>query len=249
MTTKAHHIRRRGVGGTAKRPRPGKPKQPTRRAKAHDRLSSALASGALAKLVSYFVVRPEDTPHTRALMRHTGLSARSFQIEFARLEQLGLLCRDVAADGRVHIRATENQDAWKLFRALVRAYADSSDLLRLALVDVPGVAVAFIFGSVARGTADELSDLDLCVIVDDAHGESTDAIERMLAQRTVEASMAIGREVNTVVLTASRLIEKLADERVFYLNVLTGAKRWVLGSSADAARLLPATAALLVQST
>jgi hypothetical protein len=61
--------------------------------------------------------------------------------------------------------------------------------------------------------------------------------------------MAIGREVNTVVLTASRLIEKLADERVFYLNVLTGAKRWVLGSSADAPRLLPATAALLVKST
>jgi len=217
--------------------------RPTRRAKAHDRLSSALASGALAKLVSYFVVRPDDTPHMRALMRHTGLSARSFQLEFARLEQLGLLCRDIALDGRVHIRATENRDAWMPFRGLVRAYAESSDLLRLALVDVPGIAAAFIFGSVARGTADETSDVDLCVIAEDTHGESLDALERVLVQRTVEASLSIGREVNAVVLTASRFAQKLADERVFYLNIVAGAKHWVLGSPADVAQFLPAAAA------
>lgn len=184
----------------------------------------------------------------RALMRHTGLSARSFQLEFARLEQLGLLRRDVALDGRVHIRATENRDAWMPFRGLVRAYADSSDLLRLALVDVPGVAAAFIFGSVARGTADATSDVDLCVIADDGHGESLDRLERVIVQRTVEASLSIGREVNTVVLTASRLTEKLADERVFYVNIIAGAKHWVLGSPADVAMFLPTIAAQAVKS-
>ncbi|MEW5918363.1 MAG: hypothetical protein AB1762_18315 [Gemmatimonadota bacterium] len=58
-----------------------------------DALSRAVASGALARLLTYFTVRIDDTPHLRALIRHTGLGARSLQTELARLEELGLLQR------------------------------------------------------------------------------------------------------------------------------------------------------------
>ena len=214
----------------------------TRAAKANDRLSSALASGALAKLISYFVVRPDDTPHLRALMRHTAMSARSFQLEFARLEQLGLLRRDVQANGRVLIRTTERRDLWAPFRALVRAYADPVDLLRLALIDLVGIEAAFVFGSVAAGTADDQSDVDLCVIATAGDDARVEALERSLAQRTVEASLGIGREVNVVVVTAARLAAKLAAGRGFYPRILAGDKRWVLGDSRAVARAMHPTA-------
>jgi predicted nucleotidyltransferase len=221
---------RRGRG-PARGVAPARTHRATRAAKANDRLSSALASGALAKLVSYFAVRPDDTPHLRALMRHTAMGARSFQLEFARLEQLGLLRRDVRPDGRVLIRATERRDLWAPFRALVRAYADPVDLLRLALIDLAGIEAAFVFGSMAGGTADDQSDVDLCVIARDGDDTTIKVLEHLLAQRTVEASLGIGREVNVVVVTASRLAAKLADGRGFYSRIVAGEKRWVLGDS------------------
>ena len=219
---------------------------PTRSAKANDRLSSALASGALAKLISYFVVRPDDTPHLRALMRHTAMSARSFQLEFARLGQLGLLRREALPDGRVLIRTTERRDLWAPFRALVRMYADPVDLLRLALIDLAGIEAAFVFGSVARETADDQSDVDLCVIAKGGDDARIEALERSLAQRTVEASLGIGREVNVVVVTAARLAAKLALGRGFYPRIIASEKRWVLGDSRTLAKAMPRTASHMV---
>jgi predicted nucleotidyltransferase len=219
---------------------------PTRAAKASDRLSSALASGALAKLISYFVVRPDDTPHLRALMRHTAMSARSFQLEFARLEQLGLLRREALPDGRVLIRTTERRDLWAPFRALVRTYADPVDLLRLALIDLAGIEAAFVFGSVARGAADDQSDVDVCVIAKGGDDARIEELERSLAQRTVEASLGIGREVNVVVVTAARLAAKLALGRGFYPRIIAGEKRWVLGDSRTLAKAMPRTASHMV---
>ena len=206
---------------------------PTRAAKAADLLSSALASGALARLIGYFAVRPNDAPHLRALMRQTGLSARSIQLELERLERLGLAEREVAIGGRVHIRAVHRGTAWAPFRDLVHAYADPAALLRFALADVRGIAAAFVFGSIARGTADGQSDVDLFVLADPAPEGDLRMLERVVAQRTVEASLAIGREVHFVALTPARLAEKLANGRAFYENVVTGPKRWVLGSPVD----------------
>jgi hypothetical protein len=48
---------------------------------------------------------------------------------------------------------------------------------------------------------------------------------------------------------SARLAEKLADERVFYLNIVAGAKRWVLGSPAEVAMFLLAATALTGDST
>jgi predicted nucleotidyltransferase len=201
-----------------------------RTAKANDLLSTALASGALARLVGYFTVRPDDTPHIRALMRRTGLSARSVQLELERLERLGLVERQVATDGRVHIRATGLDTRWTPFRHLVQAYADPADLLHFALADVQGISAAFVFGSVARGTADDQSDVDLLVLTKPLLDSDAGTVERTVIRRAVEASLAIGREVNPVVLTLSQLAEKLANGRVFHGNIMAGPKRWVLGS-------------------
>ena len=42
--------------------------------------------------------------------------------------------------------------------------ADPVDVVREALVDAPGLDAAFVFGSVARGTAEPDSDLDLFLV-------------------------------------------------------------------------------------
>ena len=180
-----------------------------------------LASGALARLVSYFAARPAATPHLRALMRHTGLTARSLQAELARLEGLGVVLRE-RAGGRVQVRGVESHPAWGALRQLARVLADPIDLLRLALVDVPGIQAAFVFGSEAKGTAGPESDLDVLVVAEEMD-------ERLLARRTIDLWLLLGQEVNVVDLTPDALAAKVVAGRTFYREILRGPQRWVVG--------------------
>ena len=217
-------------------------RNPTRGMKAPDALSLALASGAFATLVRYFTVRPEYTPHGRALMRETGLRARSMQQELARMERLGLVTQEHRADHRVYVRSVLTHPAWLSLHALVRAYATPTDILRITVAGIADIAVAFVFGSVARGEADEQSDCDVFVVT--APGTTVDgkhAVVRALAVQTSDTSRALGREVSFVVYRLEDLQRRLAVPNGFASRVLTGSKLFVRGSDQELQSLLAAS--------
>lgn len=139
-----------GGGAERSRQRAGEWRSPVavRAPKRADPLSAVLASGALARLVTHFALRPDEAPHTRALQRVTGLTSRSLQTELARLERLGVIHREVS--GR-HVRHVPNEQSprWRLFRELVRELGDPTEVVRDALSDVPGLEAAFVFGSMS----------------------------------------------------------------------------------------------------
>lgn len=208
---------RAGRVRTQKRPPTRVPRSPKRA----DLLSSVLASGALARLVTHFAVRPDETPHMRALQRHTGLTPRSLQIELARLERLGIVERR-AQGRRVGYILKESSARWRLLRQLVRELADPVDIVRDALSDVPGLDAAFVFGSFARGDTREDSDLDLLVLEDGAP-------EDLVARRTLDAAVLLGREVNIVQLTRDELRRRIAAGSGFFVRVLDEPKVWIIG--------------------
>lgn len=197
----------------------------TRSPKRNDALSSTLASGALARLVIDLAVRPEEAPHGRALGQRTGLTPRSLQTELVRLERLGVLQR--RPDGRlVRYELNEGSPRWRALRGLVRALADPADVLRSALADVPGVATAFVFGSIARGDFREDSDVDVFILDDGVP-------EDLLARRTLDAGVLLQREVSVVQMTAGELRSRAMAGSGFILDVLRGPKLWLAGSAGE----------------
>ena len=214
----------RGGGAHRGRQPAGERRSPVavRAPKRADPLSAVLASGALARLVTHFALRPDEAPHTRALQRATGLTSRSLQTELARLERLGVIRREVS--GR-HVRHIPNEQSprWRLLRELVRELADPADVVRDALSDVPGLEAAFVFGSMARGTdIREGSDIDLFVL-------RGNLAEDRLARRTIDAGVLLKREVNPVVMGVEELRDRLSGESGFLRAVLSEPKRWVVG--------------------
>lgn len=188
-----------------------------------DPLSRVLASSALAHLVMYFIVHPDGEPHFRALQRATGIASRSLQHESARLEELGMIQRE--RDGRLmRFRRVADHPRWFVFRDLVREFAQPKALLRTALVEVPGIEAAFIFGSFARGEMDERSDIDVFALGEEL--EETGP-ELALVAGTSEASILLGHEVNVTRYTR----EKLESRRHggFLRSVLAGPKEWLVG--------------------
>lgn len=197
----------------------------TRSLKRCDPLSTVLASGALARLLIDLAVRPEEAPHGRALQRRTGLTPRSLQTELTRLEGLGVVQR--RPEGRlVHYALNEGSPRWRALRLLVRELAEPADVLRDALSDVPGVAAAFVFGSMARGDFREDSDIDLFVLDEGVPDD-------LLARRTLDAGVLLGREVSVVQMTAEELVRRVAAGSGFIREVLRGKKLWVAGSDRD----------------
>jgi predicted nucleotidyltransferase len=197
----------------------------SRSPKRTDPLSATLASGALARVIIDFAVHPEDASHGREIQRRTGLTPRSLQTELARLESLGVVRRHT--DGRlVRYELVEGNPRWSAFRSLIRELADPVDVVRNALADVPGIEAAFIFGSIARGDQRGDSDVDVFLL-----GE--DIPERVLYQRTIEASILIGREVNVVQMTRDDLANRLGSGSSFIRDVLRRPKVWLSGSESQ----------------
>jgi predicted nucleotidyltransferase len=156
-------------------------------------------------------------------------------MELARMEQLGLVRQERAADGRrVVIHVVQLHPAWAPLRALVRTLAEPEDVLKMTLAGLPHIAAGFIFGSVARGDAHPDSDCDFMVITDAlATAEEYRAVKTALAVRAGETGLALGRELSIVIYSMEQLRSRVDSGHGFISRVLLGAKRWVRGSARD----------------
>lgn len=205
----------------------------TRSAKRTDALSTALASGAMARVVIDFAVHPEDAPYGREIARRTGLTPRSLQTELARLETLGIVRR--RREGRlVRYELIESSPRWRAMRALIRELADPVDVVRNALADVPGIGAAFVFGSFARGDTREDSDVDVFILDEGVP-------ERQCARRTIDAEIFLGREVSVVQMTRDEIAGRIESGSSFIRNVFRGPKVWLVGSEADVRTTMEST--------
>jgi predicted nucleotidyltransferase len=188
-----------------------------------------LASPALCRLVTHLVLHPHADLHFHGLKRVTGLPNRSLQLELARLERLGLIMRK--ADGRL-VRYVVQADAprWRALREMIRQFVEPADILRVALSNVAGIEIAFVYGSFAR--RDDVhpdSDVDVFVVSTQIDRSS---MRTALAEELLEVSGLLHREVNASRYTPSKLAAKIAEHSRFLATVLAGEKDWIIGNPA-----------------
>lgn len=185
-------------------------------------MGTLLGSQAMRTLLVHFAMYPSSAIHLRALQRETGLGIRSLQTELARLVEMGLIRR---ADEGTHVRyaAEPSHPAWPALRTLIRSFVDVREVMRIALGPVAGIRAAFVFGSYARGTNTDESDVDVLVV-----GEGVTRGE--LARHAVEASMLLGREVNPLLYSPAELRKRARSGSAFANEVLHGPKMWIIGT-------------------
>ncbi|HEX8246069.1 MAG TPA: nucleotidyltransferase domain-containing protein [Longimicrobium sp.] len=183
-----------------------------------DQLSGFVGSEARARLLAHFVARPESRLHVRALERDTGIGKRSLQKELARLVEMGLVRREREGRRVVYARSGYTPE-WRAIEKLVATYGIPL-LLRAALVAVPGVEAAFIFGSLARGDARPDSDIDVLV-----YGREIGPSLAFLDIFTI-----LDRKLDDKWFDRERFI-RWNDPRVSFLpTALAGPKIWLVGS-------------------
>ena len=191
-------------------------------------LVSLLLPDYRRRILGLLLLHPEVKLHGREIARRTGLSPGTITRELVRLADAGLLLRQKQGNQQLYC-ANVQCPIYEELSSILKKTSGMADVLRHALAALsPPAHIAFVFGSVARGTETESSDIDLLVIGDAAFNE----VVRVLWPLQQE----LGREINPKVFTASQFNEQ--QDASFLQDVLSKPKIFLIGTDHDLAELV-----------
>lgn len=128
---------------------------------------------AMQSILHHLVNNPFEEFTQKELANITGADVSSVSRSIDLLEQLGVVTVDAGSPSRIRIDQDHLEQADPLFaiqqpafRKPIRAFCSELDDRIRASDDIDTIVGIVLFGSVARGTADRRSDIDLLVILD-----------------------------------------------------------------------------------
>ena len=129
-------------------------------------IARALFSPSLQKILSLLFVRVDDAFYLNEIIRLTGLGSASVQRELKRLEHAGLIVSQRVGNMR-RFQANRDHPVYPELHGMIQKTFGLADVLRTALLPLlPAVRVAFVYGSIAKGTETAASDVDLMLVGD-----------------------------------------------------------------------------------
>jgi len=177
------------------------------------------SSKARAKMLSLLFENDREY-YMREIERETKLPIGSIQQEVRTLKKLDLIT--ARRDGnRLYFQANQSHPLYGDLRQIVIKTSGWMTELR-KLLKRNDVAVAFIFGSVAKGTEKASSDIDLFVV-------GTIGL-RALSSITGPIGRKVNREINPHVYSAQELAKKVKDQDHFVTSVLESQKLFLVGN-------------------
>jgi len=180
-------------------------------------------------LLALLYSRADQEHLQESLIQLAGLGRGTVQRELEFLARAGVVRRTVRGR-QVYFQANPESPIYGELRGLVVKTAGVADALRAGLAPLAGrIRVAFVYGSIAKGTERRASDVDVMVIGDVSFAQASDALGR--------AQQALGREVNPSVYAPADFRAKLAARHHFLRTVLAGEKIFLIGDERELARL------------
>jgi len=182
-------------------------------------LANFLGSKARVALLLRLFLNPDKEYYLRELVRLTGFAPRTIQVELDNLMESDLLLERRSGNRR-YLKANIDSQFFKTLQELVLRSEGFIGVLNEALGN-EGIQFAFVFGSMAAGTAGADSDVDLLVV-----GELG---LRKVVRRLHGVPDQIGREINPVVWTETEYRHRLYEEEHFLAEILQGPRITVIG--------------------
>ena len=195
-----------------------------------DKLSTFLFSKTRRALLALLYGRPDETFYINQLMQATGSGSGAVQRELKLMTEAGVLNRTQTGN-LVNYQANPECSIFNELKSIVRKTFGVADVIRQSLETMSDkIRVAFIFGSVARGTDDRKSDLDLMVVGSISFGDVVSLISPVEKQ--------LGRQVNPVVYPLSEFKQKVKADHHFVKTVLEGEKIFLIGDEGEIIRMV-----------
>jgi len=128
-------------------------------------LESLIRSKTARKVLTIFITNPDEKFYTRQLERLIKEPVSAVRRELQKLEKSGLLSSKKDANIKYY-RVNKDYPIFDEIKKIILKTEGLGDKLRELIEKVPGVKLAFIYGSVAKGEEKAASDIDLMIIGD-----------------------------------------------------------------------------------
>ena len=189
-------------------------------------VADALFSGLQQRLLAVLFGQPDRSFYGNELLRLTGTGRGALQRELEKLVSANLVTVTVIGNQK-HYQANPDAPIFAELRGIVLKTMGLADVLRTALMEVADrIRIAFVYGSIAKGTDTASSDIDLMVVTDELSYAD-------LFAGLATAEQVLGRKVNPTFYTPAALAEKVRTENSFVLRVLSQPKIFLIGTELE----------------
>ena len=199
-------------------------------------LADLLFGSYRKKVLSQLLLHPDTDYHVRELARLTNTVPGTLHKELTKLAESGLLLRATQGN-QVRYQANRESPVFAELAGLLRKTTGAAELLALALAPLQP-ELALVFGSVASGTENAASDVDVLVVTKRSFGDVVRALH--------SAESELGREINPVVYSPVEFRRHVDEQDSFVCNVLANPRILLIGNEHDLGQLAghPAPAAI-----
>lgn len=191
-----------------------------------DSIAKALFSRTQQRVLGLLYGQPQTRFYTNEIMRRANMGRGTIRRELTRLVDAGILST-MRQGNQVYYQANPECPVYPELLGIVRKTFGVADIIREALRPLDEkIRLAFVYGSMAKGTDSHTSDIDLMII-----GEAlaySDVMDRLLP-----LEKELMRPVNPTVYSLEEFRSKLAAGNGFLNRVMEQPRLWVKGSDDD----------------
>ena len=164
------------------------------------------------------------------IITFAAMGSGAVQRELAKLVKSALVTVKKVGNQK-HYQANHQAPIFDELRSIVMKTFGVADVLRVALqAHWPQIELAFVYGSMAKGSEQAHSDIDLMVIGEQiSNAALLDALQPLQQQ--------LGRTVNPTLYTPAEFIQRVRDGKSFIVRVLEQPKIFVKGREDELIRL------------
>jgi predicted nucleotidyltransferase len=193
-------------------------------------LASALFSQVQLRVLSLFFGQPDRTYQISDVIRLAESGRGAVQRELEKLTAAGILSVSIAGT-RKSYRANRQSPIFNELYRLIMKTAGMVDPIRTALEPFrQDIELAFVYGSVAKGTDTARSDIDLMVFAQDTgYGEIYGALQK--------AEKILMRPINPTVTTIKEWQQKYSEKSSFVRKIIQQPKLFIFGTANELKRV------------
>lgn len=180
-------------------------------------------------ILRHFFANPDKKYYLRELEKILGISVGNIRRELLDLKESGLF--ESKQEGKqVYYFLNVKSSIFPEFKKIVAKTIGAEFVLKEKLMQIKGIKVAFIYGSVARGKEDSFSDVDIFIIGLASEDDLLKAVQK--------AEKELSWEINYVSFTAKDIKENIKEKDVFLADVLRGKKIFLIGNKNDLEKII-----------
>ncbi|MEH6550746.1 MAG: nucleotidyltransferase domain-containing protein [Pseudomonadales bacterium] len=185
-------------------------------------LGEALFTTTQRNVLALLYGHPDRSFYTREIIRRTGMGVATIKRELDRMQAAGILTL-VKIGNQHHYQANTLCPIYAELLAIVRKTFGIADVIAEALVPIDAhLDLAFVYGSLAKGTESSSSDIDLMLV-----GDSIDYADVIALLMPLEESLQ--RPIHPTIYLADDFRVKLAGNNSFLQRVMDHPKLMIKG--------------------